>query len=792
MSRYANRLIAQAKAEGWKRLHLGCCGIRGPVPSEIWELEDLEELILGDFWDERDGWEYHNTKSPNTASHGLRSGIDAFPPPPAAVVAGQSAGLQRLRLLSMQRVDLADYAFLAWLPSLTALDIKSVRHGESASEEAAEAPDLLAYLARPLNSLHFEAFKVVSPEGLAKQHDLEELRIHSGKVSKELLANFPRLRYLEVEGIWTRFPLDELPDLPCLEAIFGYGWEASGTAMLRWLPQLKACSYTQDSEISDQETDRYASALRQAIHLEHLAITWPCGFDLADVAGCTQLQKLKLKCHHLLNIPVLETLQQLSSLHLHIGHVPYDHTSSETEEAAAEKKAAWLPRARQQCAEFMSAIAHLTGLEWLDLDGFPLQDLAPLGGLARLKELRIFNSQLPDLNGIGALHSLTSLMLHSAPLTDLRAISACHALRRISLADLPLSSLAGIEGAPQLEDLLIHYCQITDLGHLARLSRLTHFSIFEGPLTDLSPLRHCLALRDIRLWGLPVTDISPLAALTGLRCLELHELHVEDYSPLEPWFRTWVFADLLANEKPSCIVLSYKDEIKNPPLSSGWLRPVDALNYWDTLRLQAGETDFPWRHGVPLPDQRSAVAEHLRQSQENGLTRIDFFPLRLIGGLPVEIWDYAGLKDLNLAQSGWLWWEQKEFRHARGLLAVTHIPLPPEDSAGLPHLRSLNLSGMPIARLDFLAWMPQLKVLELRGTKVTDLSEVAGLRDLQVIDVRDTAVSDLQPLTALTALRFVFLDGSLVSDLGPLKDCSKIEKLTYTNTPAEHLEKGAL
>lgn len=55
MSEMALQLIRQAKAEGWKTLDLGNTGIVGEVPAEIWELTELEELILSDAW--VDWWE---------------------------------------------------------------------------------------------------------------------------------------------------------------------------------------------------------------------------------------------------------------------------------------------------------------------------------------------------------------------------------------------------------------------------------------------------------------------------------------------------------------------------------------------------------------------------------------------------------------------------------------------------------------------------------------------------------------------------------------------------------------
>ena len=55
MTREAQKLITKAKAENWKRLDLGRCGLTDlekQVP-ELFELTDLEELVLSNWWIER-------------------------------------------------------------------------------------------------------------------------------------------------------------------------------------------------------------------------------------------------------------------------------------------------------------------------------------------------------------------------------------------------------------------------------------------------------------------------------------------------------------------------------------------------------------------------------------------------------------------------------------------------------------------------------------------------------------------------------------------------------------------
>lgn len=792
MSQYASRLIAQAKAEGWKRLHLGRTQLRGTVPSEIWELDELEELILGDFWEEPVGWRFHNTMSPNTMPHGHQSGISAFPPPPAAVIDGASGGLQRLRLLSMQRVELDDYAFLGYLPRLTSLDLNIVFYHMEASEVA---PDILSYLKSPLTHLHACMCGGINLSILAAQKELEVLRIDGKYVSKDLLSQFKKLRHLALCGYPPEFDLADLPDLPALE-VLGDGFKVSGSGMLRWLPQLKSFVYQLAHPLSAEDLLQHSLALRSAVHLEHLSIGEAGTFDLADLSGCTRLDSLEIRCYRLENIGVLRTFQKLRSVDLQIGYQRYDPTQDEKGEPTRSNTGKLL-KAQQQCAEMLDAISGLTQLTSLRLSGFPLQRLSQFSELVNLESLSLFGSQLSSLNGIGAFPALHSLHLYDATLIDISAIAACQELTSFDLYDAPLVSLAGIGSCAKLTRVSLSHCQVADVQPLSQLAHLEDIRFEHLPLMDLSPLRNCLDLKTVSLWMMPLSDIAPLGSLPKLTRLELQEVAVKDYSPLEPWFRKWVFAKLPEDERGSFLALDFQEVRKNPPSTYiGFLRAIDALNYWDMLRWQAGETEFPWRHGVPLPeDNLAATLEYLREAKAQGLTRIDLYPFKIIGSVPIEIWDHPHIRELNFAKSGWHWWKQENFDNQAGGHAISHFPPPPlgrqeGEQAGLPLLRLLNISDTQIAQMDFLRWMPNLMVLELRGTEVTDLTAVAGLTRLHALDIRDTSISDLGPLRGLTSLRHVYLDGSQVSDLSPLKDCADLKTLSYTNTPAERREKG--
>lgn len=801
MSKYASRLIAQAKAEGWKRLHLGKTGIDGAVPEEIWELDELEELILGDFWDERSGWEYSDTMSPNVCGHGLRSGISSFPQPPQSVVEGNSQGLQKLRLLSMKRVKLQDYSPLSMMRALTELDVSSSNLGTG--DEEKEPPILAPFLSPHLKNLNIYSSDLMNHKDLASQTELEVLRIHGSGVSKELLSNFKQLRHLEVFELYSSLQLSILPELPALEALRWAGSKISGEELLKWLPQLKAFWFNPDAKFIQEEGELYAAAFRQAVHLEHLDVKTQGDFDIANLEKCTQLHSLDISCNRLLGIASLGNLSMLTSLSLTIRYTRYfgqpDVDDSDSMEEGTSKKGSedWEFIAQQYCDEFIKVIPSLPNLTRLDLNGLPLQDLVSLSGLHQLEHLSLLESKLQSLAGIESFPSLHLLWMSYAPLLDISHIHVCKKLQKIYLMALPLQSLTGLEGANQLKYIHLDDCKINDLEPLSSLMNLEELSCYYFSIQDFSPLRHCQAMRDISLFIGPIRDVEPLAMLPRLHTLLLEYTQVEDLSPLEPWFQKWVFADLPEDEKGHFRTFSDETRVSNPPeyLNHHYTRPKDALNYWDALRVQAGETEFPWRHGVPVPPLNQFTIDYIQYARQKGLTRLDLKASGIIGSVPEEIWEYTELLELNFASSGWSWWENKRFNSYHGGNAITDFPMPPRavidgESPGLHQLRGLNLGDTNIAHLDFLPWMPVLQVLEIQGTLVKDLKHAFTLPYLEILDIRETQITDLSGIENLTELRFVYLDGSQVADLGPLKACPKIEKITYTNTPAARLEEN--
>ena len=81
----------------------------------------------------------------------------------------------------------------------------------------------------------------------------------------------------------------------------------------------------------------------------------------------------------------------------------------------------------------------------------------------------------------------------------------------------------------------------------------------------------------------------------------------------------------------------------------------------------------------------------------------------------------------------------------------------------LGNIRSLDLSGTPVADLEPLKGLSSLQALNLFGTPVTDLEPLKGLSSLQTLSLYLTQVANLEPLKGLSSLQTLSLYGTQVA-----------------------------
>lgn len=348
MSEMALDLIRRAKAEGWKRLDLGNTGIVGEVPAEIWELTELEELILSGIWLEKiDG------KSVTKLSRydGPGNSILAFPPPPKPIGKNDqherkpsnryATGLGGLRRLILTSAPITSLSHFEHLPSIQYLDLSWSKVSDlSALEQLLHLEHLALewtpiYDIKPignlsaLKSLNIANTKIVDLEPLRSLVMIETLNIAFTKVADiQPLRSMKGLRSLSMKNTMVSDlePIVVLKELQLLDISYS---KIENISPISRLPLLQSLflSYTEIvsiDEIAFLESLEFLEINHTRVTtfpsnsslfaLRHLEIGWTTLADIDGLSHLSKLENLVLSDTAITNIAPLINLGQLRFL----------------------------------------------------------------------------------------------------------------------------------------------------------------------------------------------------------------------------------------------------------------------------------------------------------------------------------------------------------------------------------------------------------------------------------------------------------------------------------------------
>lgn len=203
-----------------------------------------------------------------------------------------------------------------------------------------------------------------------------------------------------------------------------------------------------------------------------------------------------------------------------------------------------------QCSSF-KGLSKLRNLEEFifkkkyqyDNDAVPVDDLAQLSKLTKLKKLTLVKAGIRDISFLKDLVNLEELDLHADflsfrpdlvaenKITDASALSGLKKLKKLNLNNNLVADLSPLAGLTDLEEL--------KLGHDSPNS--TTYEVKEQPeehglklITDLSPLAGLTKLTWLDLERNTVQDVSALKGLSKLKFLDLDDNYVHDLRPVCP------------------------------------------------------------------------------------------------------------------------------------------------------------------------------------------------------------------------------------------------------------------
>lgn len=297
-----------------------------------------------------------------------------------------------------------------------------------------------------------------------------------------------------------------------------------------------------------------------------------------------------------------------------------------------------------------------------------------------------------------------------------------------------LDGLDGLRNAKHLVRLDLIAAEINDLSELRYLQNLQILVMGQtvGHIADLSPLKGLRNLRELGLDSAAIRDLTPIQTLTNITKLSIGGTEVRDLSPIRN-FR----------------------HLRSLGLGGAPVADLSPLSDIDTLvEMQITEQEVNSLRTFPRKDN---------------LKTLSIFSSKAIDLSPVG--DLTGLEALDL-----------EFFRAPGL-NISFVQR-------LNNLKKLTISGngfdyvTPVGGIGAIDDLHNLRTLNIFGVQIADLSFVADLQNLKDISVANSPLSNISALSRIKTLETVTLMGTAVVDISPLLDLHELKTLGITRTPA--------
>ncbi|MHB0856475.1 MAG: leucine-rich repeat domain-containing protein [Anaerolineae bacterium] len=315
-----------------------------------------------------------------------------------------------------------------------------------------------------------------------------------------------------------------------------------------------------------EEKIKDISALAHFKNLDGLNLAWNDVSDLSPLAGLTKLQGLSL--FGSANVTDFSPLAGLTNMldlvitgNQHIDDASIGFTANMT-----QLQILWIEDAPGLTD--ISLVSGMPDLQKLVLMNCGVQNVGPIAGLTKLKELYLKGNPISDLsllegtygqlegkdfeilsaesvpdepieiadeNLLAALQE--ALDIHDREITqrDAFMVTSLDLSKEWVPGDIPgqISDITPLQYFANLKDLKLTFNALSDIGALSGLVTLESLDIGGNNIGDnLESLSGLTNLKQLSMFGNRTTDISALAGLTNLELLYIHSNQISDISPL--------------------------------------------------------------------------------------------------------------------------------------------------------------------------------------------------------------------------------------------------------------------
>ena len=434
----------------------------------------------------------------------------------------------------------------------------------------------------------------------------------------------------------------------------------------------------------------------------------------------------------------------------------------------------------------ISAIAALTKLESLSLEENGISDLSPLARLTGLKSLYLSgNGDIGSLEPLYGLDGLVTLDIRGREIKSgeydelAAALPGCNILTDEPVEEVKEISLGGVTFTSDVTELDLSGLGLTDISALAECAALTALDVSGNALTDISVAASLPNLRSLDFSDNAVSSVSPLLALTQLETLRLANNSVANIAALSGHT---ALTELVLDGNPveSLEPLSGLTALRSLSLDNCGLEDADlaalaALGSLESLSVEGNAAVT--RAGVDalaeaLPNAAIAADESLYSVTLGGVS----FPAD-----SAQV-NASGLGLTNLAGI-------ESFTSLETLLLSDNEGLSLAGIGSVATLANLELARCGLTDITELSSAVTLRTLNLMQNDLTDVSALRRLSSLEELSLGlNERLADISPLAKLTALRSLSISGTAVTDLSPLASLTGLETLDIEGCRIESIE----